>query len=1038
MSTITNLTYGDAKREQMLSSFKTQPIKNNIIEKALDILEKGVKGGKLDTSHLVLKQVNVGGKMMNRWVDPSNGKEHAKHGSKIEFEHKGETKKGTVGGVMGTGEYSIKGEDGKSYAKHPHQFASPHASDEESEESETKASKGEDGKSEKHTKVYEEDEISAKPISKEKLKKLDEEGEDDLDINQKFKAYSKYVRMVAKGQVKSGIAYGTGGVGKAQPLYSKVLTTEGFKTMGGIEMGDEVITPSGESAMVLATFPQGLRPVYEMTFFDGSKVRCDEEHLWKVKDRRKEKWVLLTTKQIIEAGVKSNDKRGWGWNFGTPFITKTFDSPDKKLPIEPYLLGYLLGDGCFMGESLTFTSGSRDKIHTITKVAKLLPKGLMVNKHKSSVTETGTANYGIAQKEKVKTQGKKGVKTNLLLIELENLGLDKLKSHEKFIPEVYKSASPKQKLELIRGLMDSDGYVREDGQTSFGTSSKKLAADFRELVQSFGGFANIKDIKAKYFTHKGEKKLGKPGFEVCFYLIKGLVPVTLPYKVERYKAKKHYSQALSIVDVKYVGEEETKCILIGSEDHLYITDDYVVTHNTFGAIHTLETTINPKTGKPFKEFDEETMTPGSDAYDYVKITGKATTSGVIQAMWEHNGKLLLFDDCDTALTQPDTIMMFKGALDSTGDGKVSALSARPLKDSDGVAIPKTFKFTGRAFFISNLKGNQIDQAIKSRSLRIDLTMDAKQTLERIKHIAEDKQGKLTNIKLYDVDGNKVNYTHEDMDAAIKFLDKYKDKTGDLNVRTLGNIVRLIHDGREEGEDENEWKGAAKSFILAKGNEDDLNDELEKGGVGSGRNKSKSEEGEIDHHKELSKLQKSKEYKKYLKDNEYDKDEVDPEKWEEDSKYENKDHITHKLMHHYNKIVDSDGEKCIDDMDLKKAFDTLLFVEPTELEKAFSNLLGFEKAEFSEVERKKLSKKGEAEKDGSYPIEDENDLKNAIRAFGRSKNPEKTKAWIKKRAKELDKESLLPANWKKSDKVEKAFDNLLGDLISPLKKKHQLT
>ena len=103
-------------------------------------------------------------------------------------------------------------------------------------------------------------------------------------------------------------------------------------------------------------------------------------------------------------------------------------------------------------------------------------------------------------------------------------------------------------------------------------------------------------------------------------------------------------------------------------------------------------------------------------------------------------------------------------------------------------------------------------------------------------------------------------------------------------------------------------------------------------------------------------------------------------------------------------------------------------EENEVEKAEQVLFGndFEKAEFSEKERKKLVKKKEAEPDGSYPIRNVSDLKNAIQAIGRSKNPEKTKRWIKKRAKELNKEELLPETWKaeKTD-LQKAEDLLLS-------------
>lgn len=94
-------------------------------------------------------------------------------------------------------------------------------------------------------------------------------------------------------------------------------------------------------------------------------------------------------------------------------------------------------------------------------------------------------------------------------------------------------------------------------------------------------------------------------------------------------------------------------------------------------------------------------------------------------------------------------------------------------------------------------------------------------------------------------------------------------------------------------------------------------------------------------------------------------------------------------------------------------DGVNYEEDEELRKAEDLIFGdeFEKAEFSEKERKNLAKKKEAMPDGSYPIRNTSDLSNAIQAFGRAKNPAATKRWIKKRAKELGKEDMLPETWK---------------------------
>lgn len=826
---LTNFSIGDQKAQRIASFF----IENDIEKSIDDYFEKG---GKLNTSHLVLKEVNVNGKMMHRWVDPNKGnQEHAEHGSKVELEHKGKKVSGTVGGVGKTGEYAIrldKEHGGTTVNKHPHQFDSPHGegskkqeavkhSPEDLENFAKKASRSglentikttkdenikkiaekalaekgdkQDGESEEKDKdnPMEADEAADKIVGE---KKAEEAEEGKGDINRRFETFGRFVRSVAsgKGGMKSVISYGTGGVGKALTLDSKVLTPEGFVLMRDVTKETKVVTPDGKVANIKGIYPQGIRPVYELTFIDGSKVRCDEEHLWKVKNRKKDKWELITTAEMIENGVSSGDKRGWGWRYGTPFITKPFDNGNTiDFIIHPWIMGFLLGDGCTTSD-VKFSVGDRDKTYILNKISELLPETLEIVKCSSGF------DYSIVKTNKKTT----GISDNPYTNELRNLQVFGKRSFEKSIPNIYKNTSIEQKLQLIQGLMDSDGYVREDGCSCFGSTSEQLAKDFYDLVKSFGGFANIKNKKPGKYKHNDEEKTGLAGFEVNFYLPKGYIPVSLPYKTERYKNKKFYSKALSIVDISYIGEEETQCILIDDPKHLFITDDYIVTHNTYTVQQELK-----KLGK--REF-KEGMEVGSDDYDYVKITGKATTAGLYQAMYEHNGKILMIDDCDTAITDTDE-GLWKGALDTSGDGTVAYASQRPLKDSFGQPIPNRFNFNGRAIFISNLPPNKVPQPLKSRSLRVDMTMTPEETIQRIRHIAQHPDTKeYNNLKFQNSDGKDIKYDAKDLKDAVDFLDKYKHKTSDLNIRTVGSLLDIIHGAKEDGVD---WVHDAKDMVL---------------------------------------------------------------------------------------------------------------------------------------------------------------------------------------------------------------------------------
>ena len=207
-------------------------------------------------------------------------------------------------------------------------------------------------------------------------------------------------------------------------------------------------------------------------------------------------------------------------------------------------------------------------------------------------------------------------------------------------------------------------------------------------------------------------------------------------------------------------------------------------------------------------YDEDTHVKGDDNYDYIKFTGKMTAPEVYKNMFEHNGKLLLFDDCDSVLRDSAAINLFKGGLDSSGDGGIAYGTSGGVKDDEGEKIPKRFKFKGSAIFVSNLKSDQVPQPIKSRALRIDLTMTPEQTIDRIKFIAANKDGEYRNLKFPGVD----NYTHEELSDIIDYLDKYKHTTSDLNVRTIGSLLSIKQVADSEGVD---WKEDADHMIFSK-------------------------------------------------------------------------------------------------------------------------------------------------------------------------------------------------------------------------------
>lgn len=213
--------------------------------------------------------------------------------------------------------------------------------------------------------------------------------------------------------------------------------------------------------------------------------------------------------------------------------------------------------------------------------------------------------------------------------------------------------------------------------------------------------------------------------------------------------------------------------------------------------------------------------PGEDSYDYVKITGKMSAAALYKAMYEHNGKLLVFDDCDSVLQDENAINLFKGALDTSGDNTISWGVGSKIKDFNDNVIPQSFKFDGKAIFISNLDVNgdkklkEALQPIISRGYNIDMTMDAKQTLGRIRSIATKPGSKeLTNLKF-----PGVTYTSQDMEDVLSYLDKNKDQKGiELNVRTVGALLGIKKEAEADGVN---WEEDASYTLLRKGEIHDI-------------------------------------------------------------------------------------------------------------------------------------------------------------------------------------------------------------------------
>ena len=352
------------------------------------------------------------------------------------------------------------------------------------------------------------------------------------------------------------------GIGKAQPLNSHVLTPRGFRNMGDLKIGDEVISGENRVSKVIGIFPQGVKPVYEVEFDDGSKCKCTDEHLWKCQTRddrrsRQKKYRVVELKEMMKNLYVENGKRK---NYSIDYV-QPIDFPKRDLPLHPYLMGVILGDGG-LTNSNTMISLPDDYIRE--KVETLLPEqDLLVFSDKHD--------YRIKRKQK----NNKPSETKQIL---QRYYLDGCGSSEKFIPYDYLWAAKEDRLELLRGLLDTDGCISGNG-IEFDSTSYDLATGVMELVHSFGGFASLR-FSETWYTKNGERIPCKNSYRVLIeFPDDGQKYFSLPRKAEKYNPKRKTIKRF-VKSVRYLYDDNCQCIMIDDPCHLYITDDYIITHNT--------------------------------------------------------------------------------------------------------------------------------------------------------------------------------------------------------------------------------------------------------------------------------------------------------------------------------------------------------------------------------------------------------------------------------------------------------------------------
>ena len=363
------------------------------------------------------------------------------------------------------------------------------------------------------------------------------------------------------------------GFGKLEPYSRKIPTPteKGYTLMGDLKVGDYVFDRNGMPSEVIEIFEQGEQDVYTVTFNDGRIAQCGLDHLWTVMTRSGD--LKTMTLREIMGSYKIISK--WKLDNGRedPYIYKykvprcrAVAYPTRKVRIDPWTLGCFIGNGCCKEPRLTISCPN-----------DTIPRKIASIHGFSFVRCKGNYSYQF-----------KYINGNYVMTRDFFEGYDTVlnhKSYEKTIPDEYIYNDIDTRLSLIQGLMDTDGtIVYNEGRynVSYTSTSKPLLEQIRYILYSLGYSGIIcEDIRHDKYTQ---------GY--C-----GILVFRVPHKAKTYFFRESYKKAIAdkamheyqdnhysgfiIKDISFSHREQCRCIMVDNPDHLYLTEDFIVTHNTF-------------------------------------------------------------------------------------------------------------------------------------------------------------------------------------------------------------------------------------------------------------------------------------------------------------------------------------------------------------------------------------------------------------------------------------------------------------------------
>ena len=360
--------------------------------------------------------------------------------------------------------------------------------------------------------------------------------------------------------------------GRAQPTDRVVLTPTGWQAIGTLQVGDLVIGSDGRPTPVLGVYPQGERDVFEVRTQDGASTLCCAEHLWSVRtldDKKHGNPGRVLQTQEMRGSLRRHHQR----RYELPMVSNPVEFESRPVPMDPYALGLLLGDGCLTTSTTpSFTTTDPELVIALEQALD----GVELNPRSAIDYVLNRAGRG------------RGSTPNPVTTVLRELDLAGTRSATKFVPEEYLWNSASVRLAVLQGLLDTDGGpVTQRGRSCrihYCTSSPRLRDDVVFLVRSLGGVVywrtRLAEGRKPGFANGRPVPYRSDSYVLDIRLPAGVEPFRLARKAAKYGNFGAGRPMRMIDSIEPAGRAETVCIQVGAADSLYVTDDFLVTHNT--------------------------------------------------------------------------------------------------------------------------------------------------------------------------------------------------------------------------------------------------------------------------------------------------------------------------------------------------------------------------------------------------------------------------------------------------------------------------